>query len=312
MNRLLTVAIIAACVLFSLAPVFAPYDQNEQHREEANRPPTRVEFRTAAGAPGWPFVTANGRQFPVRLFPRMRHVLGVPEPAHLFLFGTDEYGRDIFSRFLYGGRRSLLAGLLAALVAIVIGFTAGAAAGFKGGWLDSATMRCSELFLSLPLVYLLLAIRALMPLQVGEVGAIALVVAAAAVAGWPRPARLVRGVFLSAKERPYIAVARSLGATDAYLISRHILPQVRRLLWTQAATLLPQFMLVDVTLTFLGLGEGEPNATWGGMLTSLRHFSVLESHPGYWFEASLIGVVLFLFQFAADRHARNVVRTTIG
>ncbi len=311
MKRVLTIAIIATCILFFLAPVFAPYDENEQHREDANQPATRIHFRTATGALTGPFVVANSQAFPVRMFARVRHVFGVAEPAHLFVLGTDEFGRDIFSRFLYGGRRSISVGLLATLAAVLIGLAAGALAGFKGGWMDAAVMRCSELFLSLPLVYLLLAIRALMPLHVGELGAVIIVVVVAAVAGWPRPARLVRGVFLTAKERPYVAVARSLGATNAYLITRHLMPQVRGLVWTQAALLLPQFMLVDVTLSFLGLGEGEPNATWGGMLASLRHFSVLESHQGYLIEAVAIGLILFLFQFAADR-AKTRARITIS
>jgi len=229
-------------------------------------------------------------------------------PTHLFLFGSDEYGRDLFSRFLYGGRSALLAGLSAALAAVLMGFAAGALAGFYGGWLDAALMRISEMFLALPWMYLLLAIRALLPLRVGEAGSLAITVSVAALSGWPGPARLVRGIFLAAKQRPYISVARYLGATNAYIITRHILPEVRPLLWTQAATLLPQFMLVNVTLSFLGLGEGEPHATWGGMLASLRHFSVLEAHIGYWVTAASIGLVLFLLQLAVDGRVKLSVR----
>jgi peptide/nickel transport system permease protein len=222
--------------------------------------------------------------------------VGVSEPGELFLFGTDEFGRDLFSRFLYGGRRALLAGLLAALAAVCLGCVAGAVAGFYGGWPDVALMRCSELCLSLPLVYVLLAIRALMPLHLGEFGGLLVVVIVAVIAGWPRPARLVRGVFLTVKERPYVFVARSLGASNSYLISRHIFPDVQALLWIQVATLLPQFMLVDVTFSFLGLGAGEPNATWGGLLAALRHFSVVESHHGYLIEATCIAIILFFLQ----------------
>lgn len=311
MRRVLTIATVGVSVLLLLAPLFAPYEETEQHREDANQPPTQVHFRTRDGRFSLPFIVVESRSFPLQLFPRARHILGVAEPARFFLFGTDESGRDIFSRFLYGGRRSLCVGFLAALVAISIGFAAGAAAGFRGGWIDAALMRSSELFLSLPLVYLLLAIRALMPLHIGEAGSAILVVAVAAIAGWPRPARLVRGVFLSLRERPYISVAKSLGASTSYLITRHMLPQIRGLLWTQAATLLPHFMLVDVTLSFLGLGEGEPAASWGGALASLRHFSVLESHRGYLLEAAGIGIVLFLLQFCVNQRANSKLPTTL-
>lgn len=226
--------------------------------------------------------------------------MGIQEPAYWFVFGSDEYGRDLFSRFLYGGRRAVLVGGSAALGSVLIGFAVGAVAGMSGGLADTILMRCSELFLSLPWIYLLLAIRALLPLRLTTLQSLAMIASVATLAGWPRPARIVRGVFLSVKQRPYVSVARSLGAGDFYLVTRHIFPEVRGLLLTQAASLLPQFMLVDVAFSFLGLGGNEQQASWGEMLGALRHFSVVESHGGFLMVAVGIALVIFLMQLAVE------------
>lgn len=306
MNSKWLLLVFAIGVLLLIAPLIAPYEEDEQHRLLADHPPTAVHLFSASGHLARPFVIVDSRPYALRFFPRVRHVVGVGEPGALFLFGSDQYGRDLLSRFLYGGRRALIVGVVAAFAAVGIGFIAGALAGFYGGWRDSALMRCSELSMSLPLVYLLLAIRALMPLNLGEFGSLSMVVIVAALAGWPRPARLVRGVFLSAKERPYVFVARSFGATNTYLITRHILPEVRPLLGIQVVTLLPQFMLIDVTFTFLGLGAGEPNASWGGLLASLCHFATIESHKGYILVATAIALILFLLQLAGQEQSRRL------
>src|SRR2546429_6247629 len=118
----------------------------------------------------------------------------------LFRSGSDAYGRDQLSRFLYGGRVSLFAGVLGAGCTVLLGLCVGAAAGYYGGWRDDLLMRLAELFLALPWLYLLFALRAFLPLAVGPLEAFFLIVAVLGAVGWARPARLVRGVVLSAKE----------------------------------------------------------------------------------------------------------------
>src|SRR6059058_3540698 len=113
-------------------------------------------------------------------------------------------------------------------------------------------MRLAELFLALPWLYLLFALRAFLPLAVGPLQAFFLIVAVLGMVGWARPARLVRGVVLSAKERDFVRAARGFGATDGYLLRRHILPETSSVLLTQAAILVPQFVLAEMTLSFLG------------------------------------------------------------
>jgi peptide/nickel transport system permease protein len=140
-------------------------------------------------------------------------------------------------------------------------------------------MRLAELFLALPWLYLLFALRAFLPLAVSPLEAFLLIIGVLGAVGWARPARLVRGVVLSAKERDFVRAARGFGATDRYLLRRHILPATSSVLLTQAAILVPQFILAEMTLSFLGLGVPEPVPSWGNLLSSLQQYSVLVS---YW------------------------------
>jgi peptide/nickel transport system permease protein len=220
------------------------------------------------------------------------HFFGA-EHTRIYLLGSDAYGRDQFSRFLVGGQVSLAAGLLGAGLTLFIGLCIGAMAGYYGGWRDSVLMRLAELFLALPWLYLLFALRAFLPLAVSPLQAFFLIIAVIGAVGWARPARLVRGVVLSAKERDFVRAARGLGATNGYLFRRHILPETSSVLLTQAAILIPQYVLAEMALSFLGLGVPEPLPSWGNLLSSLQQYSVLVS---YWwmYLPSLIMVPFFL------------------
>jgi peptide/nickel transport system permease protein len=207
------------------------------------------------------------------------------------LLGSDGYGRDQLSRILYGGQVSLLAGLLGAGITLFIGLGVGAVAGYYGGWRDDVLMRLAELFLALPWLYLLFALRAFLPLAVNPLEAFLLIVVVIATVGWARPARLVRGVVLSAKERDFVRAARGFGASDSYLFRRHVLPETSSVLLTQAAILIPQYVLAEMTLSFLGLGVPEPVASWGNLLTNLQQYSVLMSY--WWMYLPALAVAPF-------------------
>jgi peptide/nickel transport system permease protein len=300
---LLLLVALHALVLF--AGFFAPYDPTEQDRKSPYLPPMRLHFVDNQGrVHARPFAFAlklregsldqyeedRTRALPLKfmvrgasyrllgLLPIHLHLFGA-ESERIYLLGSDAYGRDQLSRFLYGGRVSLFAGLLGAGVTVLIGLCVGAAAGYYGGWRDDLLMRVAELFLALPWLYLLFALRAFLPLAVSPLEAFLLIVAVLGAVGWARPARLVRGVVLSAKERDFVRAARGFGATDAYLLRRHILPATSSVLLTQAALLVPQFILAEMTLSFLGLGVPEPVPSWGNLLSSLQQYSVLVS---YW------------------------------
>jgi peptide/nickel transport system permease protein len=228
------------------------------------------------------------------LLPSRIHLFG-SDDTRICLLGTDAYGRDQFSRLLYGGQISLLAGILGAGCTLSIGLCVGAAAGYFGGWKDDALMRVAELFLALPWLYLLFALRAFLPLSVSPLKAFFLIVAVIGAVGWARPARLVRGVVLSAKERDFVRAARGFGATDGYLLRRHILPETSSVLLTQAAILIPQYVLAEMTLSFLGLGVPEPAASWGNLLSNLQQYSVLVSY--WWMYLPALAMVPFFLGY---------------
>jgi peptide/nickel transport system permease protein len=314
---LVALGLLHGIVVF--AGFFAPYDPVEQDRKSPYLPPMRFHLLDAHGhLHARPFVYSLrlregsfdqyeedlAQPHPVKFFlrgaryrllgflPCRTHFFGA-EHTRIYLLGSDAYGRDQFSRFLVGGQVSLAAGLLGAGLTLFIGLCVGAMAGYYGGWSDNVLMRLAELFLALPWLYLLFALRAFLPLAVSPLEAFFLIIAVIGAVGWARPARLVRGVVLSAKERDFVRAARGFGATNGYLLRRHILPETSSVLLTQAAILIPQYVLAEMTFSFLGLGVPEPLPSWGNLLSSLQQYSVLVS---YWwmYLPSLIMVPFFL------------------
>jgi peptide/nickel transport system permease protein len=312
---LVMLALVHAAILF--AGFLAPYDYAELHRDYPYAPPTKVHFANGRlfvyGIAGGPssdaYVEDRSRLYPLHLFYRGR-LFGVVPPGAIFLWGTDGSGRDVFSRVLYGGRVSLATGLAATLLSLAAGLLFGTIAGFYGGWSDRLIMRGGELFLALPWLYLLLAVRAFLPLHISTVQAFFLMVAIIGTVGWVRPARIIRGVVLSAKERGFVLAARGFGASGPYLIRRHILPLTWSVLLTQATVLVPQYILAEVTLSFLGLGIGEPVPSWGNMLAEARQYHTLVSHtwmlaPGLATVPLLLGYFMLADAMLEPGHRRG-------
>jgi len=322
---------LAALVAMHLAALgagfLAPYDPTAQNRSVPYAPPTRLRFVDAEGrfhlrpfvyrlvrsGAGGAYEEDRRQGHPVVFLARdgagapggRVHLFGVDEPARIFLLGTDAFGRDQLSRLLHGAQISLFAGLLATVLSLGVGWLLGTLAGYYGGWLDSVLMRSAELFLALPWLYLLFAMRAVLPLHLSPGQAFLLLVLVIGLVDWARPARLVRGVVLSARERSYVLAARGFGASDLYLIRRHIAPQTFGLLLTQAALLAPQYILAEVTLSYLGLGVSEPVPSWGNMLASLQHYHVLASYWWMWVPGlALVAVFLAYYALSEALHLR--------
>src|SRR5579884_788162 len=275
--RIALLFILSVYLVALFSSFFAPYPCAAQHRDFPYAPPTRVHFVDAAGrlhlrpfvyaqipGPGLAYREDLRRVFPVEFFPASKQasadmpfrcpwrLFGVREPGVIFLLGADEYGRDVFSRLLYGGQPSLATGLMGASISLLLGFFLGMASGFYGGPADWILMRCGELFLALPWLYLLLAIRAFLPLHVTPIQALFLLILVIGSVGWVRPARLIRGVVLSAKESDFVLAARGFGASGFYLMRRHIAPSTKGVILAQATVLIPQYILAEVALSFLG------------------------------------------------------------
>lgn len=325
MTRLLGPAfgVVAVYVVVLAAPFVAPYDPAIQHRDRPLAPPTRVHMVDRDGRFHLrPFVDAEDadgavHRYPLRVFARSsddvdagrgsRHLVSVAPPANLFLFGTDTLGRDQFSRLLYGGRISLGVGLLATAVALGAGLVLGSIAGFFGGWIDAAVMAASDVFMALPWLYLLLALRAALPLDVAPARALASIVIVIGIAGWARPARLVRGVVLSVRHRDFVAAAAASGASPARVLRSHVAPAALSVALTQASILIPQYTLAEITLSFFGIGIGEPTPSWGAMIGVMLRQELTIAH--WWLAApaaALIGVSL-LYHATADALQRRTL-----
>jgi peptide/nickel transport system permease protein len=315
----LALALIYAVVV--AAGFFAPFDYRAQNRQFAFAPPTPIHFFDTDGhfhlRPFiYPLKLVNdsldrfredrSRSCPVYFFvpgppytiagfvAGTTHLFGTPQ-ANVFLFGTDALGRDVFSRLLYAGQLSLIAALVATAMSVTAGLVLGGIAGYYGGWADELIMRVAEAFLSVPWLYLLLAIRALLPLHLEPASVFLLLMFVAGVIGWARPARLVRGVVLSGKNREYVLAAQGFGASDFQVLRRHVLPQAYAVTITQAALFIPQYITAEVTLSFFGLGVSEPAPSWGNMLAQLRTLFVLETC--WWMFAPALALMLVLLAF---------------
>jgi peptide/nickel transport system permease protein len=234
------------------------------------------------------------------MFEATTHLFGVDEPGKILLFGADGYGRDEFSRVLFGGQISVAAGITATFITLFAGSFLGMIAGYYGRWIDESLMGVTELFLSLPWLYFLLGVRAFLPLHLSTLRTFFLLTGVIGLIGWARPARMVRGLVLSLRNRNYVLAARGFGGSDFYLLRRHILPEALGLLLTQAALLVPRYIAAEVTLSFFGLGVNEPVPSWGNMMSGLQQYNVLVSYSWLFAPAAALVVTSVLYSSLAD------------
>lgn len=214
-----------------------------------------------------------------------------PSPEHWF--GTDALGRDVFSRVVHGARVSVSTSIATILIVALVGTAVGLLAGYLGGWVDAAVMRFVDLLLAFPSLLLAIAVAA-----AAGPGILNSMLAIAAV-WWPIYARLVRGVALQAKSRPYVEAATALGGTGSYIVRRHILPNTYSVVLVRMTLDLGYVVLLLAGLGFIGLGERPPFPEWGAMLNEGR-LRVLS----YWWPAVFPGAALSIliigFSFLGD------------
>ena len=212
-------------------------------------------------------------------------------PSHEFLFGTDDFGRDIFSRVVYGSQISLSISLLSVLAATVLGVIIGAAAGYYGGWVDNILMRVMDAIMSFPAILLAIAIMAV------RGGSLYNVIIALGFVYIPRFARIVRGSVLSLKEKEFVEASLAMGNSDLFIISRHILPNCLAPLIVQATISLAYAILAEAALSFLGLGAPPPAPSWGNILSDARNFMLdapwMTVFPGFAITLAVLGYNLF-------------------
>ena len=295
------------------AGFIAPYGINEYRTfpVTAFHPPTTVHWTDPdTGRPTWPFVyeskserdpvtrqrvyveQTDGERYPIRFFVRRPeatykilglfesdlHLFGVDDPARIFLWGTNNLGKDVFSRVFYGGQISLTIGVLAVWVSLVLGLVMGGLAGFYGGRVDDLVMRLVEVFAAIPGLFLLIVLATLLRdprnplaqafgLDMSSGQTFLMIVIVLGFVGWGGLARIIRGLVLSIREMDYAQAAKALGASEARVLFRHLLPATASYVIVSLTLTIPGFILAETGLSFIGLGPSEVDtASWGMLL----------------------------------------------
>lgn len=295
----LTLLVLLALSVMA-APLLAPNAPEQRFGDLLYAPPTPVHiWNDGITAPFiYPLRLVSrierrfeeDRQHPAPLvwFSNGRFVSGGEAP--LLLLGADSYGRDMLARVLYGGRISLTLALLSAGCAVFAGALLGGIAGYAGGWLDGVISRSTEFLLVLPAMYVVLMLRAVLPLALSGGTVFALLTAIFATLGWPIVARGTRAIVLGERQREYVEAARAVGVSPARLLLRHLLPAASGYLATQLTLLLPAFILAEATLSYIGFGFPPETPTWGTMLKDAANVVLVAEVP--WLLAPAVAIFL--------------------
>jgi peptide/nickel transport system permease protein len=297
-------ALVLLAVLGALAlagPWLAPYDPGVAHRGYWHAPPMLP--RITEGLSFHPVVLEDRLQQRFRV-DRTRTVPGpwarADEPV--FLLGADRSGRDVFSRVLSGARVSLGLGILSVLGATGLGLLLGMVAGARGGAADEALMRVADFVLILPVLYLVLVLRAVLPLVLQPGVVFALMLGIFVLVGWPMVARGVRALVARERTQDYVVAAQAAGAGTGHVLRHHLLPACLGHVAVQASLLLPGFILAEATLSYLGLGFPDTVPTWGTMLREAADVNELSQFPWTLAPAAAIVAVTLATNAALERN----------
>jgi len=217
-------------------------------------------------------------------------------PSAMHLLGTDGLGRDLFARLLYGTRVSLLLAPAAALLSTLIAGALGGAAGFLGGWSEKAILSIADLSMAAPLLFVLIALRAMLPLDVAPLLSVIATFLILGLLGWPASLRVMCAATRDIRNSDFLLLARSTGCGPMRMIFRQIFPNLHPALLAQFWISIPVFILTEATLSMLGLGVSEPMPSWGNLLRGLEDFSAVSSNPGRLAPLVMLTLVVICFQ----------------
>lgn len=218
-----------------------------------------------------------------------------------YLMGTDDFGRDIFRRLLVGGRMTMTVGAIAVIISTAIGIVIGGISGYKGGKVDNLLMRFSEIVSSIPFLPFAIILSAILGNSISELQRIILIMLILGILSWPGIARLVRGSVLAEKEQEFVTAAKALGVKEMGIVFRHIIPNIITVIIVNATLNFATCMLTESSLSFIGFGVMEPNATWGNMLTGAQNSKVIQEFWWRWvFPSITLGICTISINCVGD------------
>jgi len=318
-------------VIFYVSSVFAgflaPYSFDTQHRQASFHPPMlgSVYLQDDEGLTR-PYVCGVtvenlalkeygqdcATKHPIKLFVRGEpyhvlwtlhsdlHLFGVDAPGVFFPLGSDQYGRGIFTRLLYGSQISLSVGILGIAISMTLGLIVGGVSGYFGGRIDFGLMRIVEVILALPGLYIILVLRDAFGADLDSTTTYAVIVVILAFIGWAGNARVIRGMVLALKEHEYVLAAQAVGFSSWTIITKHILPNTLSFVIVTATLTVPYYILGEVALSFLGMGIQEPQASWGNMLRDAQNVRFLTDFSWIVLPGFFIFATVMAYNFVGD------------
>jgi len=314
-------------VLFYLMAIFSgflsPYEPNERHTEFVYAPPQGIHLSGLRPAVYGYIQTEDPKSFRrlyavdrsksyllhffvrgakyeiLGLIPSRIHLFGVPEGT-VFLFGTDKLGRDLFTRNLYSASISLSIGLVGVALSFFLGCVIGGISGFYGGLVDNLIQRAIEFLRSIPTIPLWMALSAALPATWPPLRIYFGITVILSLVGWSGLARVVRGKLLEIREEDFVMAAHLAGASDARIIARHMLPGFMSYLIVDITFSIPEMIIGETALSFLGLGLRPPVVSWGVLLQDAQNIRTITQQPWLLIPALFIIVVVLMFNFVGD------------
>ncbi len=334
-HRLAVISAVVLIVLYAaalLAEVVAPYDPFAFDSRYTYTPPQAVHFFDAAGQFRGPFTYElkkfrdpetfelvftedTAKAHPIRLFvvgepyklwgvfKADLHLFGVADTdksGSMFLLGTDDKGRDLLSRLIFGTRVSLSVSLIGTALSLALGVLLGGISGYFGGWIDNLVQRTIELFQSIPTLPLWMGLAAAIPLNWDPLNVYLLITVLLSLLSWTSMARVVRGRFLSMREEDFVLAAKLLGASDMRIILKHMVPSFMSHIIAVTTVTIPELILNETALSFIGLGLRPPVISWGVLLQDAQNVSTIALAPWLLLPAAVLVVTIVAFNFVGD------------